>query len=198
MPATTGYAVGVSANDVVLHYARETVWGQAPAVQFKSLRMTGEGFSSSKTRQRPQEINPTYQAAGAVTTKEEAKGQINMAFSFATYDDLLAALLGNDWQAFTLADDGIAAEAATSRFVGAAGDFTGIAVGQWIKVQGFAEAANNGLFRVTAKAGDGGAVTVQGALVDEAAGAAATIAGSMLRNGPMVQTFHFEKRLAAA
>jgi hypothetical protein len=96
---TTGFSAGVETNDVALSYGVEAVWGTKPAVAFKSVRMTSESFSGSKSRSRPAEIRTDYQASAAVTTQEQATAGINLAFSAGTYDDLLAGLLMGAWGA---------------------------------------------------------------------------------------------------
>lgn len=98
MVATTNYQAGVESTFVQMGYIQETAWGVLPATpQLKGLRFTGESLSGSKTRQRPNEINGTREATGAVTTEESAGGGLNFALSYGTFDDLLSGLLGGEW-----------------------------------------------------------------------------------------------------
>jgi hypothetical protein len=97
MAATAGYQAGIASDDVELSYAPEATWGVLPAVAFKALRITSETLAGQKARQRPAEISRAGQAAAAVTTQVTAGGQINFALSSATFDDVLASLLRNDW-----------------------------------------------------------------------------------------------------
>jgi hypothetical protein len=78
MPTST-FAAGIATNDILLSYAPEATWGVKPAVQFNQIRVESEGFSSSKSRTRPGEINATGQVSQAVTQKIEAKGDMKFA-----------------------------------------------------------------------------------------------------------------------
>jgi hypothetical protein len=202
--ATAGYAAGVETNAVVLSYAAETAWGTLPSVAFKALRLTSESLSGQKTRQRPSEINASRQASAAITTQESAGGQISFALSYGTFDDLFAGLLGDDWST-PLAIDSAAGDISTvatgNKLTSTtAGRFTAIAVGQWIKLSGFAPGANtnNGWYRVSAKA-SAQDITLAGKTVtnETPAGTAAKIRGSMLRNGVNFQSFYLQKQVGA-
>ena len=193
---TTAFSAGVETNDVEISYAKEATWGTKPAVAFKAVRYTGESFSGSKSRARPAEIRNDYQATGAVTTQETASAGINFALSSGTYDDILAGLLGNDFST-AIAISGVdIAGTATGYSTATAGKFTTVTAGVWIKVSGFANAANNGYKRVTAATGT--SITTAQAGAVEAAGPSVTIGGSRLTNGTAFQSFHFQKKLASA
>lgn len=192
---TNGFQAGIDSNDVELSYAPEATWGVTPPVAFQDIRFTSESFTGEKTRERPKEVNSSGQASAAITTKETAKAGFNFALSFGTFDDLLAGALNGAWTpGLAISGTDIAATADGLASV-TAGKFDTVAVGQWIEVSGFATAANNGFFRVTAKTGT--TVTVQGKMTVEAAGAAVAVSGSMLRNGTTFTSFHFQKKLSA-
>lgn len=191
--ATTGYQAGLDANDVELSYAPEATWGDKPTVAFQGIRFTGESFSGSKTRDRPKEVNFSGQASAAITTKETATAGLNFALSFGTYDDMLAGLFNGAWStALEISGTDISATADGLASV-TAGKFDTVSVGQWIKVAGFTAAADNGLFRVTAKTGT--SVTVQGGMTVEAAGDDVSVHGSTLKNGTVFTSFFFQKKL---
>lgn len=94
---TTIVSAGLDSNDLVMSYAREATWGTKPTVPFQQIRLDGEGFSSSKSRTRPSEINPAGQASSAITTKVESTGSLNFSLSAGTFNDFLAASLGGTW-----------------------------------------------------------------------------------------------------
>lgn len=201
--ATTGYQAGVDSSDVEISYGIEAAWGVKPAVAFKKVRMSSEGFSSEKTRARPPEIRSDGQAAHGVTTQEAATGSLGLLFAYGVYDDLLASLLNGVWSTeldINGAAGDIDAVASSSTFEsGTAGKFADVVVGQWISVFGFSNEENNGAFRVTAKAVNNLTITVEGTLVDETpSGTSAAIRGKYLRNGVTVNTLHVQKKLAAA
>src|SRR5690606_38117530 len=74
--------------------------------------------------------------------------------------------------------------------------FADVQVGQWIRVQGFANEGNNGFFRVAAKDASNLELTLQQALAadESAAGEAVKISGSMIRNGVQERSFTLLKR----
>lgn len=103
--ATTGYAAAIDSNDLIMSYVPETTWATTPATvpTFQKIRLDSEGFSASKSRTRPSEIDPSGQASAAITTKQESTG--SLAFSVApsiTFNPLLAASLSSDWSGETM------------------------------------------------------------------------------------------------
>lgn len=88
--ATAGFQAGVQANDTTLAYAREVTYGVAPSGPYQRLRLTGENFRRQNTRQRPEEIDPNWEASQAVTTQQAVGGTLSGALSFGSYDVLFA------------------------------------------------------------------------------------------------------------
>lgn len=85
------------------------------------------------------------------------------------------------------------------------GKFSNLVKGQWIRLSGFANAANNGVFLINAVTGGiGESLTLQNAtntqvFVTETPALAATkVFASYIQNGAAVTTFSVEKQLAAA
>jgi hypothetical protein len=202
---TTGYQVAPETNDVQLSYGIEATWGTAPATTFKAVRLTSESLSGKKTRQRPPEVRTDGQVAAAVTTQETAGGQLNFAFSYGTYDDLIAALLNGTWSAdLAIAGAGgdISAVAAGNKITSTTvGKFTNVSIGQWVKIAGFATAGNNGFAKVTAKGTAPDSITLAGGMTlanETPAGTAVSIKGSMIRNGTAFETLFLQKFLAAS
>lgn len=204
---TAGYQAGPEANDVVVSYAQEATYGVPPATQFQALRMTGETLAGTKTRTRPGEILTTGEVAAATTTQESATGNINFALSFGTYDDLLAGSLQGDWGP-TIAISGAGGDIAfaggaagtTRTITSGSGKFSGIAIGQWIRLAGFsANPLLNTAVRVTANTGSVLSFVLGFASTDETPGGASVqIRGSMLINGArMFKSFTVQKKLAA-
>lgn len=155
MPATTAYQAGVEANATQISYGIETVWGTAPAASFQAIRYTGETLTGAKQRVRPQEINLTRDMSAAVTAQESASGAINYALSYGTFDDFMSVLLGTDWQA-PQAIAGAAADITLTTGTnilssGTANKFQNLNANTFIRLLGFANASNNGIFFVSAK-----------------------------------------------
>jgi hypothetical protein len=93
---TTDYAAAIGTDDLVMGYISEAQWGVTPNTgALKLLRLDSEGFSGSKSRTRPAEIDPTGQSSAAITTKEESTGSLNFSVSAGTHNDLIASSLGS-------------------------------------------------------------------------------------------------------
>lgn len=202
---TLGFNAGLDTSDVKLSYATEATWATIPAAIFKELRITAEDFMAEKTRTRPLEINPLGYAQHAITTQESAKGSINFGLSFNTFDDFLAGALNSAWST-PVAAVGVAGDIKLTQGTNVlssttAGKFTGVLAGQWIRIKGFTNAVNNGVFQVETVTDAMDLVLVPGALpfvTETPAGAEAGVGGSTIQNSNVVTTFSVEKQLATA
>jgi hypothetical protein len=198
--STSGYAAAIDTGDLVMSYGAEATWGSKPAVAFQEIRLDGEGFSSSKSRTRPNEISPDGQASAAITTKEESTGSLNFSVSAGTHNELIASSLGSTFSTpLTISATTIAATA--TGFTDSANGFTGgdaPVPGQMIKVSGFTTTGllANGVYRVdTVAVGEITTTPAPGAT--KIAGDTVVVKGSMLRNGTVFQSFFFQKFLAS-
>jgi len=198
---TTGYTAAIATNDIIMSYAPEADWGVKPEVAFKQIRVESEGFSGTKTRTRPAEINASGQVSAAVTTKTEAKGDLKMGLSAATPFDILAASFAAvPTIAITFANKTTVAATATGftdsgNGLTAANNFN---VGQWIRVKGFTTTGVtiNGYYQVLTRA-DGVITTLPAPPVTKIAGDSITITGSMARQAKEFQSFFVQKQLAS-
>lgn len=182
-----------------LAYVKESVWGQTPASALIALRFTGESLNYNVETATSNQIRDDRQVDDLVRTGASATGGFNFEWSFQEYDSLLeGALFSTFSAALAVSAATISADATTKKITdGAAGStvFSSVQVGQWVKVGGFANAANNGYFKVTAVAAN--ALTFGDAtLVTEAAGPTVTVKGSMIRNGTTMSSFTLERQLA--
>lgn len=196
--STTDYKAAVDSNDIIMSYAPEAQWGVKPTAAFQQIRLDGEGFTSQKTRTRPNEINPAGQASAAITTKQESPGSLNFSVSAGTHKDLIAASIGGIFTA-PLAISGSTIAATADSFTDSANGFGDIVVGQMIQVRGFTTTGllANGIYRVNqAAAGEIHVTPAPGAA--KVAGDTVTIRGSMCRNGKDFQSFYFQKFLDTA
>jgi hypothetical protein len=168
---TTGYNAGLDSSDIKISFATEAVFATIPSVVFAQLRVTAEAFSSDKTRVRPLEINPSGYAAHAITTQQQAKGSINFGLSFLTFDEFIKGALNNTGFSHFLTVNEIAADvsavASGNKYTSTLTDkFTAMTVGCRVIVSGFANAANNGSFIVTALVvGATPSITVTGSIL---------------------------------
>jgi len=95
--STNGYLAGAQANSATIAYAMEANFGVAATGAYQRTRFTGENFRVQNSRSRPDEINLLAEGSQSVTTQRAGSGTLSGALSAGTYDDLLAAVLGNDW-----------------------------------------------------------------------------------------------------
>jgi len=211
MSPTVGYSAALDTNDLVMSIVPEATWGVTPATpSFKSLRLDGEGFSGSKTRARPNEINPSGQASAAVTTKEESTGSLNFSVSASETSNLLLASALNG--AFTppvdYSGDDVAISAAsgtTCTLTAAGGSFlttNQVIPGQFLKVFADGSGSANGSFIgrvVTVSATDITFDCCSKTMITVllAAMGTTTIKGSCLRNGTTFNSFTVEKKMSA-
>jgi hypothetical protein len=224
MSPTTGYAAAIGTDDLIMSFVPEASWGVIPETPtFLNIRLDSEGFSGSKSRTRPNEIDPTGQAAAAITTKEESTGSLNYSVSCGVTSSLaatvgnannllLASAVNGVWTtpvsyaasdvAITAAD--AAARTATLTATGGAFTTTNTLVkGQFIKLFSAGSAVNCFIARILSVTSATelsldcvSSPTV--AIANAAAMGACTIKGQMLRNGTTVNTFAFQKKLSAA
>jgi len=201
MAPTTDYAAAIDTGDIIMSYGLEAVWGVKPAVAFQDIRLDSEGFSSSKSRTRPNEINPDGQASAAITTKEESTGSLNFSVSAGTHKELIASSLGGEFTGEITGFAGVATVAATATgFTDSGSGFTAankFNVGQMIKLSGFTNPLIDGVYRIDTLA-DGVIATTPVPPATEVATAAITIKGNMCRNGIIFQSTYFQKQLATA
>lgn len=176
-------------------YLEETTWGTTPASALKELRVTGESLNAQKQTVTSQELRSDRQVPDIVQVGENCGGDVSFELSYAAFDDILEGAFMSDWSANVgLSETDISAVNSDNSYNSVGVDFslTTLAVGQWIKVSGFTDAANNGLRRVQTIAG--GKITVSGGtLADEAAGDTVTISSSYVKNGVTKKSYTVEK-----
>lgn len=207
--ATTDYQAAIDSNDIIMSYVHEAVWGTTPTTPaFKKIRLDSEGFSGSKSRTRPNEIDPSQQSSAAITTKEESTGSLNFSVSAGTHNDLLASSLGSAFAtAVSYSGSDVAITVAsgnTCTLTATAGNFTTtnlLIKGQFIKLYAAGSTTQRGIARILTVAAAQltldccswtPAVTVAGTM------GACTIKASVLRNGSTFDSYTFEKQLSDA
>lgn len=136
-----------------MRYVAESTYGTTPATPaLKPIRHTGTTLGLSKESLQSEEIRDDRQIADFRHGAYQVGGDVNFELSFASFDDLLEAVLLGTWvpTKTTATADQLAATAGTiTRTVGS---FVteGFAVNDVVVNSGFTNAGNNGRFRVTA------------------------------------------------
>lgn len=136
-----------------MRYVAESTYGTTPATPaLKPIRHTGTTLGLSKESLQSEEIRDDRQIADFRHGAYQVGGDVNFELSFASFDDLLEAVLLGTWvpTKTTATADQLAATATTvTRTVGS---FVteGFAVNDVVVNSGFTNAGNNGRFRVSA------------------------------------------------
>ena len=188
------YAQGVNQNT---YLKLEGVDGALdPLVPWIPLRLISNGLTQSVEELESDEMLPGRHMAESRSGVSSVTGDLEAELTYGTFDMLLEAAFHGTWQVKTRTATTVSVAAADDSFNDSASGFVtaGFAVGDVIKVSGFATAANNGQFKVASVAAGkitvtdlaGAAVT----LVDELAGASVTIAtGGTLKTGSTRRRF---------
>ncbi len=180
-------------NRTRLSYWEEAIWGTSPTNEtMQILRMTGESLNYNITNTVSNELRSDRQVGDLIQTGRENTGGFNFEFSYGSYDDFLEGALFGDWSTpVNIAEITVSASADTFS-CSTADELDVIKPGQWIKVAGFTETANNGYFMCLTSPQDD-TITVSPSPVTESAGDAVTIVGTMLRNGASEHFYTIER-----
>ena len=179
-----------------LYYLKEAAWGVTPSAPMTELRFTGESLGYRIANSVSNEVRSDRQVVDLIQTGAQAAGGIEFELSRGACDDLAESALYAAWtSAVDIDATDISAAASDNSYNAATTDFAaaGVLPGQWVRVSGFATAANNGFARVVSAAAR--KLVVAGpTLADEASGATVAIDGSILRNGTSETSFTLEKK----
>jgi hypothetical protein len=183
-----------SSNRTSLLRIKEVTWGLTPAnPELIPVRYTGESLDDGITTEKSKEIRSDRMVSDLVITDASITGDINVEFSYASFDDWLESAMMSAW-AGAHAIVGVAGDISTTAggvSSTTAGKFTGIVVGQWLKLSGFTDPDNNIFTRVTA-VGPGDALTLSpapGSVETPALAAAHIDTDGYVRNGVTEQSY---------
>lgn len=191
--------VQADSNRLNLAFVEETTFGTVPSgpPTLTDIRYTSEGLVFESNFTNSAEIRSDRQIPDVVRVGANSAGEMGFELSYGAHDTFLeAALLSSDWTseaAVTNIDD---CTIATNVITRDAGSWVsdGFAVGQWVRMAGWDDAANNTLVRVTAVAAL--TMTVVGpTLVDQAVAEIDTTyeIGGYIKNGVEARSFYVEK-----
>lgn len=203
MPNVGGNNFGTS-NRVALRQVEETIWGTTPATPtLKAIRFTSESLNYNASFITSEEIRADRMTPDTIQVSSQAGGDINCEWSYGTYDDFIAAALYGQWAdtGTTITDDTAFAITKTSgtpnvwTLDNASTDLSAQswAVGQFLKIEGFATA---GTFFAEITEITAGAVTIAplSDVATEAAGDAVTVTPmGYVRNGTTKCSFSIQK-----
>lgn len=188
----------MSSADLVKHkYIEEVTLGTTPAAALRLINVVSSSIDGQIGTTVSNQISAARVETDLIRTEGSTSGDLGIEWSYGAYNDFVEGALGADWNtAFTLTATDISAATADDSFnsVAAAWNTSTILPGYWIKVSGFANAANNGIFKVvsvtTAK------IVVAANLVTEAAGPSVTVKGQSIRNGVTRKSYTIEREFS--
>jgi len=190
-----------STNYVDFAYIAEVTRGTTPVTPtFQRLPITSVGLGDQIDTAVSEVIRSDRQTDDLVVVNSTVGGDCAYELSYAPYKPLLTSLLQGTAAvtvAVSAATD-IAAVNATSEYTSSTTNFVteGIVVGNFVRISGFSDPANNGVFRVVTVGAS--SLIVDATLVDESATPAIDIDAVTIRNGAEVpEAYSFRKQMNA-
>lgn len=174
----------------------ESTYGTSPSSNLQILRLTGDSLKQDTQTASSAEIRSDRQIPDVIRTSVSASGDLNFEFSASTLDSFMQyALMSAGWSSVVeLTATTLSASAVDNSFNDSANGFGSIVAGQWIFVEGFANAANNGWFKVHTKT-NGKLIVGGNTLSTESAGVSVHIQmGAQIVNGTTLKSFSLERK----
>lgn len=144
-----------NADQMTMAYAAETTFGvipTGPSPTLKEIRFTGEGLKQNQTLTPSQQIRDDRQIHDVVRTDAGVTGDINFELSYGSFDDFLEAALQSpvftSEETKTGTDISAAVAGGQITLTSTVTDFSTLNQYQWVKVTGFPNAQNNGIFKI--------------------------------------------------
>jgi hypothetical protein len=184
------------ANREQTAYIKEVTWNTTPSTPTGQIvPMVSNSIGQTNETVQSNIIRADTNRAGIVRTGVPVAGDIvtELQYGAVTDDFLVAALRTSAFgSALTISVTTISAASADNSFNDSGSGLPAFVPGQWIKVSGFANAANNGWFRVVSRTA-AKIVVVGGTLVTASASPSITIKGTSIKNGTTDQSFSIER-----
>ena len=181
---------------VQLAFVKESTYGITPASALTILRATSESFGLTTETVESEEIRKDRVTADVARTNVSSQGDLGFEFHYGTYDTLLEGMLHTD--ATWSAEDTTAATVdivASSGTISETDQFPTASYlpGRWVYSQGWANAGNNGFFKIQTNA-DADTITVEpkAGMVNEVNTGTVTLC-SEIANGTAQASYSVEK-----
>lgn len=185
---------------------KETVPGETPTSGSpRRLRLTGETLNYNITKDTSQEIDDSRQTSSTAVTDADAGGSINFELSLKEYDELISAVMMNDWSHYGTLGTGVAVPGAiattdptfdtftaTTAPTGTSA-FTNLKAGQYVRLSGSGlSAGNSGAFQLVE---DGTATVLKFAKAGMVAQASASpvFSSSKIQIGKIKKSYSIQK-----
>lgn len=152
-------------NRAQIRVIKEAVWGTTPTSGItKQVRLTSSGLEASKDTKTSDEIRADRMVSNIIEVAASSSGPIEFEFSAGSMDDFLEAFVLGAWTEplnYWMVKGSSVAVTDTNTITISGEDYTNyITVGQYVKLEGFLDDANNGYFEVSAKAFGAGNTTI--------------------------------------
>lgn len=178
----------------VLRYVEETTPGTTPASPLIQVRQTGNSLTRAHTFATSNEIQSDRNIRDSILTDMEPSGNFNFELSADDHDAFIEGAMFSDWSAaVAISAIDISAASADNSYNSTTTNFvtSGVVVGMWLKISGFATSANNGICKVVSVTTSKVVVSVL-TLVNESAGPTAVMGGRYIKNGTTFKTYTLE------
>jgi len=179
-----------------VRYSEESTFGTTPATAMQNIRVTSESLNYNINKTPSNEIQEDRQVRDLIATDASSDGALEIELSYGNTDAFIEGALQSTFAAdLAISNTDISAVASDNSINSVAGDFTNVEVGQWIKIAGFTESANNGFAKVLTQTST--KLTLSGlTIVDKLAGDTVTVNGQTMKNGVTGKSFSIEKEFS--
>lgn len=186
-------------SDARIAIVKESVLGVNPGVGAVAARITSDSLKNSQTREKSEEVTGNRNPRQNLRVEAHSEGDLNFEFSANNFDEILEGAMQSEFAVTPSPLSGTITAAASGQTMtsnGSSPNLSGIVKGQWVRISGFSNAANNGVFRaaadststvLTLEAGSG--------IVDEAGSGNEEVQEStFIRIGSDLQSFTIERQ----
>ena len=190
-------------NQVQVSTTRETTWGTTPSNDFLAMPITSGSMAYGLESVRSQTVRSDAQLSDSKRVGITPTASFDFELTAQTYDDFMRSAIRSDADWSTASNVSGATDIGASstgspvenKFTSTSTNFNtkNIAVGQWIYVSGFTNAANNGWFKVLSVSATG-IVINSSTLVTEASGDTINIIGQYVFGGSTEHSYSIQQQ----
>lgn len=182
-------------NRVSLHLFEEVAWDEVPATPtMLELPYVSESIAYSKRTTKSNIVRSDRLTDDIIETGAGSQGDVSFEYKFGDYDKLIEGALGSAIVTGTFTGTAnlsfAAAGGGVQVLTGPASTFTSYVDGTWVRISG-ANAANNGVFKVTGHTGT--TLTVANPTGTLQAASSATVLYRYVRTGTTKKSYLIEK-----
>lgn len=179
-------------------YSEESSYGVNPATGAKFLRIKSESLKQTQQRTTSEEVTGDRNPRESIRTGINAEGGIEFEFSANNFDDIIEGAFMNDLPSAPALITGSLAAVASTQKITSSGtpSLAGIAKGQWVRLAGFTDPANNGIFQAaSASTSTELELIALSGIVDEASASGRKVQPSqMIRPSNSLKSYQIERQ----